>query len=91
MKLQVTKYALQKKGPHFIAKPQSLEEQYVVDKVNKSLRRVTYELVTLSGEKVCHNTHILYRFLDGKKTTCSQFSVPGTLTIIIVRKASWYT
>ena len=27
------------------------------------------------------STHFLYRFLDGKKTTCSQFSVPGLLEI----------
>jgi hypothetical protein len=36
-------------------KPQSVEEIYFVDKVNKSRRRVTYELATYSGEKVCHN------------------------------------
>ena len=35
--------------------PQSTEEVYVINKVNTSLPRVTYELVTMGGEIVCHN------------------------------------
>ena len=43
----------------------------------KSKIHIWRDLIALKAIVILSNSHFLYRFLDGKKTTRSQFSVPG--------------